>query len=211
MAKTNEKLVEKLSEEGLITSEKVKRAFLEVDRKDFVPKQMNDYAYLDRPIHIGEGQTISAPHMVAVMTEHLNLERNHKVMEIGTGSGYQAAILSKITYNGEIHTIEVKKSLFKKLMNQMSSYSNVVLHRGDGSQGLVEEAPFDRIISTCGVPDIPFPWEKQLKKQGIILAPVGSKFHQRLKKYEKRKDSLLEEDLGVPCVFVPSIGKYGFK
>lgn len=210
MPETNVKLVEKLVEEGIINTEKVKEAFLKIKREDFVPEKLEEYSYLDKPLSIGSGQTISAPHMVAMMTEYLKLEKNSKVMEIGTGSGYQAAIISHIIGEGKLHTIEKIEELYKQSKEKLKPYKNIKVYKGDGSLGIPQAAPFDRIISTCGAPEIPNSWGKQLKENGIIVAPVGGKRHQKLKRYEKRKGELKEEDLNTPCAFVPMKGKNGF-
>lgn len=210
MAKTNEELVQRLWERNLIKNERVKKAFLETDRANFTPEEYIEKAYVDSPLSIGHGQTISAPHMVAMMTESLKLKESSKVMEIGTGSGYQAAILSKITEEGSIHTIERVKELYKQAKERLENYNNIQLYRSDGSLGIAEEAPFDRIISTCGIPELPRSWENQLKADGFILAPVGGSHHQRLKRYRKEQGETVEKDLNVPCAFVPMRGEDGF-
>lgn len=210
MNKTNKDLVNRLTERNLIESKEVKQAFLKVDRKDFLPKDKEKWSYSDTPIPIGKGQTISAPHMVAIMTEKLEVKNRSKILEIGTGSGYQAAILAEIAEKGEIHTTEKVKSLYKTTQENLKRYRNIKIYKKDGSQGIPEVAPFDRIISTCGAPEIPKPWKKQLKETGVILAPIGGKYKQRLKRYRKEEGEIKEEDLNLPCAFVPMKGKHGF-
>ncbi len=210
MNKTNKELVNQLIKKDLIKSEKVKKAFLKVDRRNFLPENKKKWSYSDTPIPIGEGQTISAPHMVAIMTEELDVKETSKILEIGTGSGYQVALLGEIAEKGEIHTTEKVKSLYQKAKKKLKRYNNITIHHTDGSTGIPEVAPFDRIISTCGAPEIPKTWKKQLKETGIILTPVGRKYRQRLKKYRKKEGELIEEDLNLPCAFVPMKGKHGF-
>lgn len=210
MNKTNEDLVDYLVKRNLIKTEKVKQAFLKVDRRDFVGEKHRQRSYLDTPLQIGHNQTSSAPHMVAIMTEQLDVDKNSKIMEIGSGSGYQAAILGEMAENGEVHTTEIKEPLFHMAKRNLENYSNIHLHQKDGSRGIPEVSPFDRIISTCGAPEIPKEWKKQLKETGIILAPIGGKFHQRLKKYIKEEGELKEQDLNLPCAFVPMKGERGF-
>jgi len=210
MPQTNEKLVEKLVEEGRIKTEEVRKAFLKTDRSRFVPEDKEKYSYIDRPLPIAGGQTISAPHMVAMMTEELDLEEDSKVMEIGTGSGYQAAILREIATKGEIHTIETVETLYNQSKEKLKDYNNIEVYKGDGSKGIPEAAPFNRIISTCGSPGIPEPWKEQLEERGIIVAPVGGQRHQTLKKYKKKNGEVKEQKVSIPCAFVPMKGEHGF-
>lgn len=210
MNKTNKDLVGQLIQRNLIKSKEVKQAFLKVDRKDFLPEDKKRRSYSDTPIPIGEGQTISAPHMVAMMTEELDVKQESKILEVGTGSGYQAAILGETAKEGEIHTTEKIKPLCQTARENLKRYKNIEIHHRDGSRGIPEVAPFDRVISTCGTPEIPEAWGRQLKETGIILAPVGGKYKQRLKKYRKEEKELKEEDLNLPCAFVPMKGEYGF-
>lgn len=210
MNKTNKDLVNQLTERNLIKSKEVKQAFLKVDRKNFLPKDKEKWSYSDTPVPIGEGQTISAPHMVAIMTEELDVKQESKILEIGAGSGYQAALLGEAAEKGEIHTTEKVESLYQTAQENLKRYKNIKLYHKDGSKGIPEVAPFDRIISACGTPEIPEEWKKQLKETGIILAPVGGKYKQRLKRYRKKDGELKEKDLNLPCAFVPMKGKNGF-
>lgn len=189
-----------------IKDQKVLDAFLKVKRHLFVPKQYQDKAYEDYPLPIGEGQTISQPYMVALMTELLELKGTEKVLEIGTGSGYQAAILSLLAK--EVYTIEIIKTLAeraKKLLNDLG-YKNVHVKCGDGYLGWPEYAPFDRIIITCALEILPPPLIEQLKEGGIIVAPIGPDDElQYLTVYRKVKGKLIKEERE-GCYFVPMRG-----
>ena len=204
-------LVEMLVAERLLKSRKVIRAFGDVPRENFLPDGLRGLAYSDTPLPIPGGQTISAPHMVAVMSEYLDVEANHKILEIGAGSGYQAAILSKMAPGGKVYTIEVVLELTDFAKKNLTGYKNVRVFSGDGSIGLPEYAPYDRIIATAGCPSIPKPWMDQLKENGRIVAPVGGMHEQRLILVEKKNGKILETDLNFPCVFVPLRGLYGWR
>lgn len=200
--KSNSELVEYLINYGYLKTKRIINAFRNIDRKIFVPKEYEDYAYYDQPLPIGFGQTISAPHMVAIMTELLEPKCMDKVLEIGSGSGYQASILSKlvkIVYTIELESglIEIAKRNFKK-----ANINNVKLIHGDGSNGYQKMAPYDKIIVTCASQSIPKPLIKQLKDNGIILIPVGGHFHQELIKGKKIENNLQTKSYG-GCVFVP--------
>lgn len=209
-----EKLVKSLIEEGILRSEEVIRAMLRVPREEFVPLRYRELAYLDTPLSIGYGQTISAPHMVAIMTEALRVSRGNKVLEVGTGSGYQAAIIAEIVKpDGHVWTIEIMPELAKFAEENLrrtgySDYVTVII--GDGSKGYEDAAPYDRIIVTAAAPEIPEPLISQLREGGRMVIPVGDMHMQVLKIIEKRGGSLYVED-SVPCVFVPLLGEYGFK
>ena len=181
-----------------------------VPRHLFVDSTTVANAYSDMALPIGEGQTISQPYMVAVMTELLELDGTQKVLEIGTGSGYQAAVLAELSL--EVFTIERIVSLSERAKNKFSdlSYANIHVKADDGTLGWPEEAPFDRIIITAGSPEIPKPLIEQLTEGGIIIIPVGDLYSQQLLKYRKSgKNSIIEYH--TPCVFVPLIGQYGWK
>ncbi len=186
------------------------KAILKVPRHRFVPQEVIDKAYDDMALPIGEGQTISQPYMVAVMTELLEPDINHKVLEIGTGSGYQAAVLAEIVR--EVYTVERIASLSEKARSIVRElgYENIYFRIGDGTLGWPEEAPFDRIIITAAAPDIPDSLVEQLKEGGIVVGPVGSRYSQVLVKGRKDKGSLVRES-SVPCVFVPLVGEKGWK
>lgn len=193
-----------------IKNQKVLDIFYKIERHKFIPQDLRTSAYADFPVPIGEGQTISQPFIVALMTECLDLTGQEKVLEIGTGSGYQAAILAELAR--EVYTIERFKSLAKKAEAALTElgYKNIKLTVGDGSLGLPEFAPFDRIIITAASPRIPLPLIEQLKESGKLILPLGESFSQVLTVGEKKKDKL--ESIEVcGCVFVPLVGKYGLR
>ncbi len=193
-----------------IKNKKVLEVMAKVPRHRFVLSEYLDSAYEDHPLPIGEGQTISQPYMVALMTECLGLKGNEKVLEVGTGSGYQAAILAELSK--EVYTIERFESLAeraKKVLGDLE-YENVKVIVGDGSRGLEEVAPFDGIIVTAGAPILPKRLVDQLAEGGRIVIPVGGSFSQALLLVEKKKGKVKTESV-CGCVFVPLIGEYGWK
>jgi protein-L-isoaspartate(D-aspartate) O-methyltransferase len=193
-----------------IRDRRVLDAMGRVPRHLFVDGATVANAYSDMALPIGEGQTISQPYMVAVMTELLELKGTEKVLEIGTGSGYQAAVLAELSL--EVFTIERIISLAEKAKKKFQdlSYVNIYVKAEDGTLGWPEEAPFDRIIITAGSPEIPTPLIEQLAEGGIIVIPVGDLYSQQLLKYRKSgKNPIIEYH--TPCVFVPLIGQYGWK
>ena len=205
------RLIERLKRYGYIRSKEVENAMLSIRREDFVPTSVRRYAYDDTPLEIGFGQTISAPHMVAMMCEELELKKGLKILEIGAGSGYHAAVISKIIgEEGKVYSIERIAELaeFARKNLEKAGIKNVEVIEGDGSLGLPEHAPYDRILVTCSAPDIPEPLIEQLKEGGIILIPVGRTFSVLIKGVKKREGLERKEICG--CAFVPLIGKYGF-
>lgn len=214
MTKTNAELVEYLTAYGYLRSEKVIGAMQSVDRAFFVSGDMREYAYEDTPLKIGSSQTISAPHMVAMMCEAAELEEAQKVLEIGAGSGYSACIISKITKAG-VFSVERIKELaeFAKKNLESAACKNVSVIEGDGTLGYEKEAPYDRIVVTAGAPSPPQPLIDQLKEGGKLIIPVGSRYSQDLMRITKTKEKpeieTEEENLG-GCVFVPLIGKYAW-
>ena len=210
-----EKLMEKMIKEQIINRGindiGVLQAVRDVPRHEFVREKDRDFAYDDSPIPIGHGQTISQPYIVAYMTQELEVKKDMKVLEIGTGSGYQAAIIAKL--GARVYSIERIKEIHDFAMENLRKIKiiNVHLKTGDGTTGWMEEAPFDRIIITGAVPDIPFELEKQLNKEdGIIVAPVGSVMFQKIIKF-KYKNNVKKTEEKIGCVFVSIYGKYGFK
>jgi len=193
-----------------VKNKEVIRAMLKVPRHRFVPEEFIEKAYDDMALPIGEGQTISQPYMVAIMTELLEPEYKNKVLEIGTGSGYQAAVLAEIVK--EVYTVERLASLSERAKQRVRElgYENIFFKVGDGTLGWPEESPFDRIIITAGAPEIPDTLISQLAEGGIIVAPVGSRYSQVLIKGVKKKGSLVTIS-SVPCVFVPLVGEKGWK
>lgn len=205
------KLVSQLKIEGRINKLEIENAFLDIQRENFIPENLSLFAYSDIPLEIGKGQTISAPHMVAIMCEGLDLKIGQKILEIGSGSGYHAAIVSKIIgHKGKIFSIERIEYLanFAKKNLIESGINNVKVVVGDGSQGLKENSPYDRIYVTCAAPKIPKILIDQLKLNGKLMIPIGRNicFLKLLEK--KRKDNIIKNLGG--CAFVPMIGKNGF-
>lgn len=193
-----------------IKNPKVLDAFYKVERHNFVPNNLEHYAYADRPLPIGEGQTISQPYIVAYMTEILNLQKDDKVLEIGTGSGYQAAILAELC--DSVFSIEINKTLgerAEKLLDKLG-YTNIHVRIGDGYKGWPEEAPFDAVIVTCAPNNVPEPLKEQLKEGGRMIIPVGNSFSQRLVYLIKEKNKLKQFD-SLPVIFVPMIDSTGSK
>lgn len=190
-----------------IKNQKVLDAFKKIERDKFVPEELRASAYADFPVPIGEGQTISQPYIVALMTEKLDLRGEEKILEIGTGSGYQTAVLAELTR--EVYSIERFANLSqraKKVLNDLG-YTNIKLGVGDGTLGWQEAAPFDRIIITAATPIIPSPLTGQLKENGKLILPLGESFSQLLTLVEKKKDKLEFTNI-CGCVFVPLVGKY---
>lgn len=193
-----------------ISDRRVLGAFLKIERHKFIPAELRTSAYADFPVPIGEGQTISQPYIVALMTECLGLTGKEKVLEIGTGSGYQTAILAELAK--EVYSIERLPGLTKKAEDILKElgYANIKIKCADGSLGWPEAAPFDRIIITAASPQIPLPLSEQLKENGRMLLPLGETFSQVLTQIEK-KDNKLSVVQVCACVFVPLVGKYGWK
>jgi protein-L-isoaspartate(D-aspartate) O-methyltransferase len=190
-----------------IKDKRVLDVFNKVKRHLFVPRQYRIDAYGDYPLPIGDGQTISQPYMVAIMTELLRLKGDEKVLEIGTGSGYQAAILSLLAK--EVYAIEIIPSLAKIVVERLSrlGYKNISVRCGDGYFGWPEKAPFDRIIITCAIPYLSNFLKEQLKEGGKIVAPVGEENEmQILTVFEKKKGEITKEGIS-GCFFVPMTGK----
>ena len=192
-----------------ISSSEVLRAMSVVPREKFVSSEYIEAAYNDGPLSIGSGQTISQPYMVAMMTEALMLRKNDKVLEIGTGSGYQAAVLQEIA--SHIYSVERISSLAenaKKLLGSLG-YSDIKIKVEDGTLGWPEEAPFDAIIVTSGSPSVPETLMSQLSDGGRMIIPVGSRNHQRIIRIIRSGDNYSKEEM-LSCIFVPLIGKYGW-
>jgi protein-L-isoaspartate(D-aspartate) O-methyltransferase len=193
-----------------IRDERVLAAMLSVPRHEFVPPELVAEAYGDRPLPIGHGQTISQPFMVAAMAEALELLGGERVLEIGAGSGYQAAVLSLLAR--EVHTVEMHEDLASESGERLRrlGYANVHVHVGDGTLGWPEEAPFEAIVVTAAAPEIPPPLAAQLTEAGRMIVPVGTTEEQRLLRVEKRGDALTTRAL-YHCRFVPLLGRFGWK
>ena len=204
----NEMLEKQIVARG-ISDPQVLDAMSRVPRHLFVSEALVDSAYGDFPLPIGEGQTISQPYIIAQMTDKLNLKGHERVLEIGTGSGYQAAVLSKIVY--KVYTIERNNSLFlqtRKLFDRLK-YHNIVTRYSDGTQGWDSEGPFDAIIVTAGGQSIPSPLVDQLALGGRLIMPVGGNHVQELLKLEKTQEGIKTTKLG-GCRFVKLIGQHGW-
>lgn len=193
-----------------IKDERVLKAMETVPRHMFVGEEIRDRAYDDCALPIGEGQTISQPYMVAIMTELLELKGDERVLEIGTGSGYQSAILSLLS--SEVYTVERFETLAIKARDLLKrlGYKNVNVFISDGTLGLSEYAPFDAIIVTAGSPEIPQVYIEQLRIHGRLVIPVGSRFSQILYQVKKTPSGIVTRP-STPCVFVPLIGRYGWE
>ncbi len=190
-----------------ISDARVLGAMNKIPREIFFPESEKKHAYSDGAFPIGQGQTISQPYMVAIMTEFLELEGKEKVLEIGTGSGYQAAVLAELS--GDVFSIERVPDLAESAIDKLTDlgYKNIEVKTGDGTLGLHDKAPFDRILITAAAPGIPRPLLEQLSDDGgIIVAPLGGADGQILTKITKYGDEMFTEE-SVACVFVPLISK----
>ena len=185
-----------------ITDSAVLRAMRVIPRHHYVPDNAKSYAYVDSPLSIGKGQTISQPYMVAFMTQELQLKPGQKVLEIGTGSGYQAAVLAEM--GTEVYTIEIIESLGKRAEETLKAegYTNVTVRIGDGYHGWPEEAPFDAIIVTAGIEEIPEPLLEQLAEGGRMVIPVGAKRSVRQLTLVTKKKGRIRKRNRMPVVFV---------
>lgn len=204
-----ERMVANQIERRGVRDAQVLKAMREVPRHIFVPPESRSYAYADGPIRIGLGQTISQPYIVALMTELLNIEPTDKVLEVGTGSGYQAAILGELA--AEVHTIERHGDLAIDAQAKLAGlgYQNVFVHSGDGTGGYPQAAPYDRILVTAASPSIPKALKKQLVDGGRLVLPIGSRNSQVLTICElKGEDFQITQHIAV--VFVPLIGEDGW-
>ena len=191
-----------------ITNKKVIDAMLKVERHKFVLPEHTHLAYSDFPLSIGEGQTISQPYIVAIMTEVLELDKSSKVLEIGTGSGYQAAVLAEIC--DSVYTIEVIESLGKRVITLLANlgYNNINVMVGDGYKGWPGDMKFDGIIVTCSPTHIPQPLIDQLSEGGRMVIPVGKKYAQELVLLEKTKGKIHQKEI-ISVRFVPMINEKG--
>ena len=197
---------------GVVKDKRVIEAFKKVPREKFIKKEHLDEAYGDYPLAIGEGQTISQPTTVMIMTQALELKEGDKVLEVGTGSGYQAAIIANIVgKKGKVISTEIAYDLAEFAKNNIKKLNikNIKIIKHDGSKGYEKEAPYDKMIITAACPRIPKPLTSQLKENGIIVAPVGSMLEQVMIKARKKNNKLIEEKLG-DFQFVPLKGKYGY-
>lgn len=192
-----------------ITDRRVLDAMLKVPRHEFVPASIRDIAYTDQALAIGHGQTISQPYIVALMCQLLEVESHHRVFEVGAGSGYQAALLGQLA--AEVYSVDLVPELVDaaaRLVERLG-YENVHIIAGDGTLGLPEKAPFDRIIVAAAAPDIPPPLIDQLAPGGRLIAPVGDRFLQRLVVLTRTAEGVQSRN-SIGCVFVPLLGRHGW-
>ena len=193
-----------------IADEHVLRAMGKVQRHLFVEEALVGEAYNDHPLPIGHKQTISQPYIVALMTESLELTGKEKVLEIGTGSGYQTAILAELS--DKVYTVERIAPLLERSKSLLQSlgYRNVYFKAYDGTLGWEDFSPFDAIMVTAGAPNIPDPLRKQLADGGRMIIPIGNRYSQDLMRVTRMKDRFVEKNLG-GCRFVDLIGEHGWK
>ena len=193
-----------------VKDERVLAAMRKVPRHEFLPEAIRGMAYQDSALPLGEGQTMSQPYMVAIMSELLGLKGTERVLEIGTGSGYQAAVLAEL-YE-KVFTVERIKPLADRARATLDrlGYKSVASKVYDGTYGWKDMAPFDAIIVTAGSPEIPAPLVEQLKAGGRLVVPVGGRLGQTLLKIDKTAEGTVTEQ-SLPCVFVPLIGNHGWK
>lgn len=193
-----------------IRDARVLAAMRQVPRHHFVPLEEMAYAYADGPLPIGNGQTISQPYIVALMTQLLRLHGGEIVLEVGTGSGYQAAVLAQIT--SQVHTIERHAHLAENARRALQALglSNVQVHVGDGSIGLIEHAPYRGILVTAAAPEVPRPLLEQLADGGRLVLPVGGRGSQYLECWQ-RTGPTFDHEVDIPVAFVPLRGQFGWK
>lgn len=193
-----------------VKDERVLAAMRKVPRHEFLPEAIRGMAYGDHALPLGEGQTISQPYMVALMTELLELQDTERVLEIGTGSGYQAAVLAELCQ--KVYTVERVKMLADRARATLGrlGYTRVAIKVYDGTYGWKDMAPFDAIMVTAGAPDIPAPLVEQLREGGRLVIPVGERYGQVLMKVVKTAGGIITVK-SIPCIFVPLIGNHGWK
>jgi protein-L-isoaspartate(D-aspartate) O-methyltransferase len=214
------KAIARLEQSGYIHTPSVIHAMQQVPREEFLPEALRERAYFDTPLPIGYGQTISALHMVGMMAEALHLSQGQIVLEVGSGSGYHAAVIAEIVARqateplGHVYTLEIVPELyqFAKANLKKTHYNETVtaIH-SDGSLGLPDYAPFDRIYVAAAAPHIPVPLTQQLRDQGLLVIPVGRRhFFQELLRVKKDGERLIQDSMG-GVAFVPLTGKHGWK
>jgi protein-L-isoaspartate(D-aspartate) O-methyltransferase len=193
-----------------VKDERVLAVMRKVPRHEFLPEGIRSMAYADNALPIGESQTMSQPYMVALMSELLELKGKERVLEIGTGSGYQAAILSELCE--KVYTVERIKTLADKARATLDrlGYRTVAIKVYDGTYGWKEMAPFDAIMVTAGAPDVPPTLVEQLKEGGRMAIPVGERYGQKLVIVSKTAEGIVTQK-SIPCMFVPLIGNHGWK
>jgi len=190
-----EALVERLREQGRVDDERVLEAVAAVPRHEFVPPDRQHEAYRDRPLPIGAGQTISAPHMVAIMTDLLDLHRGDAVLEIGTGCGYHAAVTAELVGAEHVFSVEYHDDLASAARERLADlgYGGITVRAGDGREGWSEHAPYDRAYLTCAAADFPAAVVEQVRPEGVVLAPLGTG-QQTLVRGRRRADGALDRE-----------------
>lgn len=208
--KKRQRMVSQQIERRGIRDERLIEAMLAIPRHEFVPVEAQDMAYEDYPLRIGQGQTISQPYIVALMTDLLALRGDENVLEVGTGSGYQAAILSRLCQS--VHTIERHADLAENARAALErlGIQNVHVHIGDGSAGWPEAAPYDGILVTAAAPKPPQPLLEQLAEGGRLVIPVGDRYMQDLQVWQRQGDSF-ENQGKISVAFVPLRGEFGWQ
>ena len=199
-----EMVIEQIQRHG-VTDKAVLKAMEAVPRHLFVPRELQQMAYMDTPLPIGEGQTISQPYVVALMTELAEIKPGEKVLEIGTGSGYQAAVLAELT--DQVFTIEILPNLAAQAQHRLQAlgYTQVHPRTGDGTLGWPEEAPFDAILVTAAPKQVPEALLDQLAEGGVLVAPVGERGYQQLRLIRKKDGKIVEDEETIPVSFVPMV------
>jgi protein-L-isoaspartate(D-aspartate) O-methyltransferase len=209
-AAARERMIERQIVARGVQDARVLDAMRAVQRHLFVPEAARHAAYDDRALPLAEGQTISQPYMVAVMTQTLDPAPHHRVLEIGTGSGYQTAVLARLA--ADVHSIERLPTLAARARQTLGALAvaNVAIHVGDGTEGLPEHAPFDRILVTAGAPSVPESLQRQLALDGRLVIPVGPAGFQHLITITRVAHDRFDRHESEACVFVPLIGRYGW-
>jgi len=205
-----QEMVERHLKSRDIRDQKVLEAFTSIPRHSFVPQEYQKSSYGDFPLPIGENQTISQPYIVALMTQSLELEKTDKVLEIGTGSGYQAAILAKLA--NKVYSVERKEALSENAEKVLSGlgFKNIIIRIADGTLGLEEFAPYDKIVVTAAAPTLPKALKEQLNSGGKIVIPISAGFGQMLTCFTNEKNELTKKEI-CGCTFVPLIGENGYE
>lgn len=207
-----EEMVERLRAFGYVRETDTIEAMKKVPRHLFVPEDIRRHAYEDRPLPVGEDQTISAPHMVAMMCDLLHLEEGQKVLEIGGGTGYHACVIASMKEVLKVYSMERIGTLAAQARTNLEAAGcyGVEIIEGDGTLGYPDKAPFDRVLVTAAAPKIPQPLVEQLKAGGRLIIPVGERYIQELIVVKKNQDGNLEEVGLGGCAFVPLIGEHGW-
>jgi protein-L-isoaspartate(D-aspartate) O-methyltransferase len=217
-----EKLIGSLVKQGILSSPKVVNAMLTVPRLKFLPQEMQEYSAVDTPLQIGFGQTISAPHMVSIMNEALQLGVGQKVLEVGAGSGWHAATIAELLAPkdvprsewGHVYTVEIIQVLAesaRKNIMDVGYADRITIVNADGSKGFPEKSPYDRIVVAAAAPEVPQPLLNQLKANGIMLIPIGElSLLQTLVKLTKDENGKIKKENLGEVAFVPLRGKYGY-